>query len=57
MDTALAKDGSEVPAPLPDVETLRARARQHIEQGAVMPGYAGEREAEDLSSLLQPAAL
>jgi hypothetical protein len=57
LDTALAKDGSEVPAPLLDVQTLRARARQHIEQGAVMPGYAGEREAEDLSSLLQPAAL
>ena len=45
MDTALAKDGSEVPAPLLDVGTLRARARQHIEQGAVTPGYAGEREA------------
>jgi bacterioferritin len=45
MDTALPKDGSEARAGLPDVETLRARARQHIEQGAVTPGYAGEREA------------
>ena len=29
---------------LTDIKTLRARARQHIEQGAVTPGYAGDRE-------------
>ena len=26
-----------------DIQTLRARARQHIEQGAVTPGYRGDR--------------
>ena len=30
---------------LTDVKTLRARARQHIEEGAVTPGYGGEAEA------------
>jgi bacterioferritin len=29
---------------LTDIKTLRARARQHIEQGAVTPGYQGDRE-------------
>jgi bacterioferritin len=29
---------------LTDVETLRKRARQHIEQGAVTEGYRGNRE-------------
>jgi bacterioferritin len=29
---------------LTDVKTLRARARQHIEQGAVTPGYTAKRE-------------
>lgn len=29
---------------LKDVQKLRARARQHIEQGAVTPGYEGDRE-------------
>jgi bacterioferritin len=29
---------------LTDIQTLRARARQHIEQGAVTPGYAADRE-------------
>lgn len=28
-----------------DVATLRARARQHVEQGAVTAGYGAEREA------------
>src|SRR5688500_700027 len=28
---------------LSDVKTLRARARQHIEQGAVTPGYRADR--------------
>jgi bacterioferritin len=30
---------------LTDVRTLRKRARQHIEQGAVTPGYRADREA------------
>src|SRR5688500_1968663 len=29
---------------LTDVKTLRERARQHIEQGAVTPGYTATRE-------------
>ena len=29
---------------LTDVKTLRERARQHIEQGAVTPGYKGDRD-------------
>jgi bacterioferritin len=29
---------------LTDVKTLRARARKHIERGAVTPGYAADRE-------------
>jgi bacterioferritin len=29
---------------LTDVKTLRERARQHIEQGAVTPGYKADRE-------------
>jgi bacterioferritin len=29
---------------LSDIETLRQRARQHIEQGAVTPGYDADRE-------------
>jgi bacterioferritin len=29
---------------LTDIKTLRERARQHIENGAVTPGYTGDRE-------------
>src|SRR6187549_1978113 len=29
---------------LTDIQTLRARARQHIESGAVTPGYRADRE-------------
>ena len=29
---------------LTDVQTLRRRAREHMEQGAVTPGYAADRE-------------
>ena len=29
---------------LTDVRTLRARARQHIEQGAITPGYTADRD-------------
>ena len=31
-------------APLSDIQTLRKRARQHIEEGAVTRGYAANRE-------------
>ena len=31
--------------PLTDVKTLRERARQHIEAGAITPGYSADREA------------
>ncbi len=30
---------------LTDVDTLRARARQHIEAGAITPGYSADRNA------------
>jgi len=30
---------------LTDVSTLRARARRHIEEGAITAGYIGDREA------------
>ena len=29
---------------LTDIQTLRERARQHIEQGAITPGYGADRE-------------
>ncbi|HET6267519.1 MAG TPA: bacterioferritin, partial [Acidobacteriota bacterium] len=29
---------------LTDVKTLRKRARQHIEKGAVTPGYSANRD-------------
>ena len=29
---------------LSDIQTIRQRAREHIEQGAVTPGYAADRE-------------
>ena len=29
---------------LTDIKTLRERARQHIEQGAITPGYKADRE-------------
>jgi bacterioferritin len=32
-------------APLTDIKTLRERARQHIEKGAVTSGYAADRES------------
>ena len=31
--------------PLTDIPTLRSRARQHIEEGAVTSGYAADRES------------
>lgn len=41
--TLLTSVPRERPA-LSDIQTLRARARQHIERGAVTEGYAAERE-------------
>ena len=44
---ASTKQAKPAPAAQPfltDVKTLRARARKHIDQGAVTPGYAGDRE-------------
>ncbi|MFL6622028.1 MAG: bacterioferritin [Sulfurifustaceae bacterium] len=35
--------GSQTPF-LTDIQTLRQRAREHIEQGAVTPGYKADRE-------------
>ncbi len=32
-------------SPLTDIKTLRARARRHIEEGAVTTGYAADRES------------
>lgn len=44
MKTTILKDVSRERLALSDIKTLRARARQHIEKGAVTAGYAAERE-------------
>ena len=44
MNPSLLKDVSSRQPPLSDIKTLRARARQHIEKGAVTSGYAADRE-------------
>ena len=44
MKPTMLKDVSKVHPTLSDIPTLRKRARQHIEQGAVTSGYAAERE-------------
>ena len=39
-------DDSKTPTPfLSDVTTLRKRAREHIEEGAVTPGYGADAQA------------
>jgi bacterioferritin len=43
-DTVRPIDSRKNGAPLSDVETLRNRARKHIEQGAVTDGYRADRE-------------
>ena len=44
MKTAIAHKPSLVNSPvMTDVATLRANARRQIEEGAVTPGYAGNR--------------
>jgi bacterioferritin len=45
MKTIALKDVSSKRSPLSDIKTLRERARQHIEKGAVTSGYAADREA------------
>ena len=44
MKSTALKDVSSKRPPLSDIKTLRERARQHIEKGAVTPGYAADRE-------------
>ena len=44
MKPPVLKDVSKPRPPLTDIETLRKRARQHIEEGAVTSGYAADRE-------------
>ena len=44
MKSTMQKGVSKETIGLTDIKTLRARARQHIEKGAVTAGYAAERE-------------
>jgi len=44
MKPAVLKNVSIALPPLSDIQTLRKRARQHIDQGAVTSGYAADRE-------------
>ena len=44
MNSTKLSDVSRPRPAMSDVATLRARARQHVEQGAVTAGYAAERE-------------
>jgi bacterioferritin len=44
MKTTVLKNVPPQRAPLSDSKTLRERARQHIEKGAVTPGYAADRK-------------
>ena len=44
MKPTVLKDVSKTRQPLTDIQTLRKRARQHIEKGAVTSGYAADRE-------------
>ena len=44
MNPTALKDVSSKRPPLSDTKTLRERARQHIEKGAVTSGYAADRE-------------
>jgi bacterioferritin len=45
MEPTALKDVSKTRPPLTDIATLRKRARQHIEEGAVTSGYSADREA------------
>jgi bacterioferritin len=44
MKHATMTDVSAKPVPLTDIPTLRKRAREHIDQGAVTTGYAADRD-------------
>lgn len=44
MDTSSLKNLSKDQPLLSDIQTLRKRARQHIESGAVTSGYAADRK-------------
>lgn len=44
MNPSDTKNASTKRATLSDIKTLRERARQHIENGAVTPGYSADRE-------------
>jgi len=44
MTTTALKHVSNDPPPMTDIPTLRKRARQHIEKGAVTSDYAADRE-------------
>jgi bacterioferritin len=44
MQSPSVKKVSNEQSLLSDIQTLRKRARQHIEEGAVTPGYAADRE-------------
>lgn len=45
MKPTALKDVSQKRPPLSDIKTLRERAREHIEKGAVTSGYAADRES------------
>ena len=45
MKTTVLQDVSKERPPRTDIQTLRKRARQHIEDGAITSGYAADREA------------
>lgn len=44
MKSTVLKEVPSKQSPLSDIKTLRERARQHIEKGAVTSGYAADRE-------------
>ena len=44
MKPSALKEVPQSRPPLTDIKTLRERARQHIDQGAVTSGYAADRE-------------
>ena len=44
MNPGALKDVSKKRPALTDIKTLRERARQHIDKGAVTAGYAADRE-------------
>jgi bacterioferritin len=45
MKTTVLKDVSKTRPAMTDIPTLRKRARQHIEEGAVTSGYSADRAA------------